>query len=99
MLGGWHYICLLQGISAKLRLPFCCQKRMMAVGIPLSWQLTCKPTPSPAGIVQAALALRHIIRWRHPKLMTCAHHAVDSPVVYEVGLAGAGSDGFLQVHN
>ena len=53
----------------------------------------------PAGTVQSALALRHIIRWRHPKLMTSAHHAVDAPVVYEVGLAGAGSDGFLRVYS
>ena len=58
-----------------------------------------KLVPYPAGTVQAALALRHIIRWRHPKLMTSAHHAVDTPKVYEVGLSGAGSDGFLRVHS
>lgn len=30
--------------------------------------------------------------------MICAHHAVDNPVVYEVCLAGAGSDSFPHVH-
>ena len=71
----------------------------MSAGKPLSWQPNPKQTLYPAGTVQAALALRHIIQWRHPKLMTCAHHAVDNPVVYEVGLAEAGSDGYSRVHS
>ena len=71
----------------------------MAAGKPLACQPTPKQALCPAGTVQAGLALRHIIRWRHPKLTICAPHAVDTPVVYEVGLAEAGSDGFLHVHN